>query len=110
MEWITVRIEREQSNSQGGQAANIARPTLDPVVTSVAEQEDPDGTHRADEYVSQAGVVVAAHIILDLDPEDEPPHRAEHDRQEQTDGADRATYTQVGNDQGVRAFRQEFDH
>ena len=66
----------------------FAGPALDPVVSPVAEQEDADRAHRADEHVPQRGVVIAAHVVLDLDAEDQPPHRPEHDRQEQADRAD----------------------
>jgi hypothetical protein len=40
-------------------------------------------------------MVVAAHIVLDLDTEDQQPHRAKHNRQEQADDTYGASYAQV---------------
>ena len=109
VEGVAVGVEWAEGYPQGGETPEVPGPAFDPVVTPVAEQEDPDRTHRADEYVSQWGVVVTAHIVLNLDAEHQPPHRAQHDRQQQTDNAYGASYPQVGNDQGVSALRQLLD-
>src|SRR5271165_853437 len=106
---MLIRWPWAEGYPQGGETPEVPGPAFDPVVTPVAEQEDPDRTHRADEYVSQWGVVVTAHIVLNLDAEHQPPHRAQHDRQQQTDSAYGASYAQVGNDQGVSALRQLLD-
>src|SRR5436309_1579833 len=109
VEWVAVGVEREEGDAQGGEAPEISGPALDPVVPSVAEEKDPDRAHGADEYVPQYGVVVAAHVVLDLDTEDQPPDRPEHDRQQQADRADGASNAQVGHHQGARAFQQLLD-
>src|SRR6516165_4453804 len=55
-------------------------------------------------------MIIAAHVVLNLDAEQQPSYRTKQDRQEQTDGTDRASNAQIGNDQGARAFGQISNH